>query len=305
MNDFKKLGLQHSSVAGTPFELRAPKKCFGVFGASGTSIFGRNRKNSNSSGNRGTSGIGPVSRSRDSFGKSVARVTIKIVSLLLTFAKDAVIETVRCALFALRRRNAVRHSRSENPVQREFGRASLDYCAALLRRRTNRFLVPGKRTAQRLVGSAIVAAETALTDNDLSDANAEQWLSTFSARLDVHLLVAEDDGIKSPAAASQAHNPPAAPESEPESETPVATPPPSATGHSRVTRLQARPFPRAGAHHDANYITVQPTQIPASDTTEPTGFSFADEDEGLYAEVEEYLARERAAELEPVGHDGF
>lgn len=309
-NIIKALGLQNASVGKDPFSLRAPKKISGLFGSSLLNFGGsRRRQNSRPAPRNSRPGNDQLGRSGSSFSRAVLRGIAIVVFRLLVLTKDVLVESTRCAIYSARRRMALIHATSKNPTQRAFGRATLDYCAAQLQRRTNRFLVPGGRVAQRLVRCALAAAETALTAHDLSDAQGAKWISTFAKYVDVTLLFPEDNEIK-PAAARPM------PRALREREVTEAIAPLVVTQRSAETdstntsglRLQRRSLARRGPR-DVEYIPVQPAAVSvASEPEEPQGFSFGeDDDPEIEAQVLDFLREEQVARNRPLdeGHDGF
>lgn len=312
-NIVKQLGLQNASVGNEPFTLRAPKKISGVFGSSLLNFGGsRRRQNSRPAPRNSRSGDHQLGRSNRSFAEPVLRIIAIAVFRLLVLTKDVLLETSRCAIYCGRRRMALRHATSKNPRERAFGRATLDYCAAQLHRRTNRFMVPGGPVAQRLVRCALAAAETALTAHDLSDAQGAKWISNFAKYVDVTLAFPEDTEIKQAAARPT----PEAPREREVTEAfqnnprPVVTQPNAETDSANPAglRLQRRSLARRGLR-DVEYIPVQPATVSvASELDEPQGFSFReDSDPETEAHVLDFLREEREANNRPSdeGHDGF
>ena len=312
-NIVKQLGLQNASVGNEPFTLRAPKKLSGLFGSSLLNFGGSRRRQSSRPASRNSRpGNNELGRSNRSFAKPVLRIIAVAVFRLLVLTKDVLLETSRCAIYCGRRRMALSHATSTNPRERAFGRATLDYCAAQLHRRTNRFMVPGGRVAQRLVRSALAAAETALTAHDLSDAQGAKWISNFAKYVDVTLLFPEDTEIKPVAArptpgALREREVTEAFRHDPQ---PVVTQRNAETDSANTSglRLERRSLARRG-QRDVEYIPVQPAAVSvASELDEPQGFSFReDSDPDMEAQVLEFLRDEREANsrLSDEGHDGF
>lgn len=312
-NIVKQLGLQNASVGKDPFSLRAPKKISGLFGSSLLNFGGsRRRQRSRPAPRNSRPGDRELGRSNRSFAKPVLRIIAVLVFRLLVLTKDVLLETSRCAIYCCRRRMALIHVTSKNPTERAFGRATLDYCAAQLHRRSNRFMVPGGRVAQRLVRCALAAAETALTAHDLSDAQGAKWISNFAKYVEVTLVFPEDNEIKpgvprpTPAALRERE----VTEAFPHDRQPVVTQPIAEVDSANTSglRLQRRSLARRG-QRDVEYIPVQPTAVSvASELDEPQGFSFReDSDPDMEAQVLDFLREEREANSRPSdeGHDGF